>query len=357
MYRLIKRMIRTILSNLWLNYQYIFRQKQVAVSVTKRNIILFGVPNYPNLGDQAILVAEKKFIEKNFPDANLIMISETDTASCLWQIKSAITSDDLIMYQGGGNTGSLYPLSERNRRFLIRKMNNQRIIIFPQSIFFEDNLVGRYEQCLSSKVYKQNSKLTLAVRENYSLTRAKIIFPTTKCILVPDIVFSLMGTLSNQPVHKLPQKALLVLRDDEESCLTAPFKSELTAMLGKRFSTISTTDTMAQNVDVINDVNRMSLLNEKWAEFSEADLVVTDRLHGMLFAILTERPCLVFANNNHKIESTISTWLQDTERIKLVNTRSMQAIEKVIDDVKWQSKDDLRELEQKYVPLKKVIQG
>ena len=210
---------------------------------------------------------------------------------------------------------------------------------------------------MSSKVYKQNSKLTLAVRENYSLTRAKIIFPTTKCILVPDIVSSLMGTLSNQPVHKLPQKALLVLRDDEESCLTAPVKSGLTAVLSKRISTISTTDTMAQNVDVINDVNRMSLLNEKWAEFSEADLVVTDRLHGMLFAILTERPCLVFANNNHKIESTISTWLQDTERIKLVNTRSMQAIEKVIDDLKWQSKDDLRELEQKYVPLKKVIQG
>lgn len=85
--------------------------------------------------------------------------------------------------------------------------------------------------------------------------------------------------------------------------------------------------------------------------------MVTDRLHGMLFAILTERPCLVFANNNHKIESTISTWLQDTERIKLVNTGPMQAIEKVIDDLKRQSQDDLRELEQKYVPLKKVIQG
>lgn len=66
MYRLIKRMIRTILSNLWLNYQYIFRRKQVAVSVTKRNIILFGVPNYPNLGDQAILVAEKSLLKRTF---------------------------------------------------------------------------------------------------------------------------------------------------------------------------------------------------------------------------------------------------------------------------------------------------
>ncbi|MFW6756873.1 hypothetical protein [Lactiplantibacillus plantarum] len=121
MYKLIKSVIRTVMSSVWLNYQYFFQRKQVTLSKTKRNLILFGIPNHPNLGDQAIVIAEQKFIKENFRNVNLIMIAETDTASFLRSVKSAITDDDLIMYHGGGNIGSLYPLSERNRRFLLTK--------------------------------------------------------------------------------------------------------------------------------------------------------------------------------------------------------------------------------------------
>lgn len=355
MYKLIKSVIRTVMSSVWLNYQYFFQRKQVTLSKTKRNFILFGIPNHPNLGDQAIVIAEQKFIKENFRNINLIMIAETDTASFLRSVKSAITDDDVIMYHGGGNIGSLYPLSERNRRFLLKKMRQHRIVIFPQSIFFEDNLVGKYEQWLSRSAYNQHSKLVLTVRENYSLARAQDIFSKTQCILVPDIVFSLVGTLQEKATDELHRQVLLALRDDEESCLTASFKTELSEMLGRYFKTVSTTDTMAQGVDTIDDTNRMSLLNEKWATFSKADLVVTDRLHGMLFSILTGRPCLVFANNNHKIESTISTWLQDAPSVKLVTPDSVTSVENQLKKMKRPSQDELLEIKQNYVPLKKTI--
>ena len=63
MYKLIKSVIRTVMSSVWLNYQYFFQRKQVTLSKTKRNLILFGIPNHPNLGDQAIVIAEQKFIK------------------------------------------------------------------------------------------------------------------------------------------------------------------------------------------------------------------------------------------------------------------------------------------------------
>ncbi|MEK1459682.1 hypothetical protein HC017_09090 [Limosilactobacillus fermentum] len=65
MYKLIKSVIRTVMSSVWLNYQYVFQRKQVTLSKTKRNFILFGIPNHPNLGDQAIVIAEQKFIKEN----------------------------------------------------------------------------------------------------------------------------------------------------------------------------------------------------------------------------------------------------------------------------------------------------
>ncbi|MCT4457123.1 hypothetical protein EFP00_06700 [Lactiplantibacillus paraplantarum] len=360
MYKLIKRVARTVLSEIWMNYQYLFRRKQVRLSKTKTNIILFGIPNHPNLGDQAIVSAERQFIADNFPNINLVMIDETDTASFLWGVKMAATSHDLVMYHGGGNIGSLYPLSERNRRFLIKKLKQQRVVIFPQSIFFEDNMVGKYEQRMSSRIYNNHPKLVLTVRENYSLERSQAIFSTVKCVLTPDIVFSMIDTLDSSSVHKPFRKILLVLRGDDESCLTAQFKAELAAALDDRFKLVKKTDTMAgepTNTIVINDNNRARLLAEKLAEFAWADLVVTDRLHGTLFSILTGRPCLVFANNNHKIESTISTWLQGARHIKLINRYSVQVIEKSISELEHQSQDNLHEVKQKYGSLKKAIQG
>ncbi|MGU9505010.1 polysaccharide pyruvyl transferase family protein, partial [Bacillus paralicheniformis] len=84
--------------------------------------------------------------------------------------------------------------------------------------------------------------------------------------------------------------------------------------------------------------------------FSKADLVVTDRLHGMLFSILTRRPCLVFANNNHKIESTISTWLQDVRSVKLVTPDSVTSVENQLKTLMRPSQDELLEIKQNYVP-------
>ncbi|GAB6200817.1 polysaccharide pyruvyl transferase family protein [Lactiplantibacillus plantarum] len=356
MYKLIKRLIRIFLSNIWMDFQYLFMHKNVVLSKTRRNIILFGIPNYSNLGDQAIVIAEQKFIKDKFPNANLIMIPETDTAVCLWKIKSAVTNNDLIIYQGGGNLGSLYPSIERRRRFLIRKMKKQKIVIFPQSIFFEDNLVGNYERRLSSKTYNDNPNLVLAVRERYSLNMAAKFFSTTKCILVPDIVFYLVGMLDSKKVKKPFRRILLVLRDDDEGCLTSQFKAKLISSLEKRFELVRTTDTMDHERSVINRDNRMDLLDEKWSEFTWADVVVTDRLHGTLFSILTRRPCLVFANNNHKIESTISTWLKNSETVKLVNEYSIEKVENIIDGLESRPQDSYIDMRKKYFPLIKSLQ-
>lgn len=41
---------------------------------------------------------------------------------------------------------------------------------------------------------------------------------------------------------------------------------------------------------------------KKLDDLKSAELVVTDRLHGMIFAAITSTPCIVLPNYNHKIK-------------------------------------------------------
>lgn len=66
-----------------------------------------------------------------------------------------------------------------------------------------------------------------------------------------------------------------------------------------------------------------------WNLFKSAKLVITDRLHGMIFCYLTNTPCLVFQNNNHKVRETYE-WIKGNKNITLVEEFSQEKIEKFL---------------------------
>ena len=63
------------------------------------------------------------------------------------------------------------------------------------------------------------------------------------------------------------------------------------------------TDTHAGGVKLAPELCAR-LLADKLSQFRAAQLVVTDRLHGMIMSLLAGTPCLVLPNGNHKISQT-----------------------------------------------------
>jgi pyruvyl transferase EpsI len=51
-------------------------------------------------------------------------------------------------------------------------------------------------------------------------------------------------------------------------------------------------------------------LERFWDMLRHRQVVVTDRLHCMIFCALTRTPCVVLSNSNHKIEGVYRTWLE-----------------------------------------------
>lgn len=53
-------------------------------------------------------------------------------------------------------------------------------------------------------------------------------------------------------------------------------------------------------------MNRKRNLRKKLLEFSDSEAVITDRLHGMVFAAIMNTPCMVLTNCNYKIKVSMN---------------------------------------------------
>ena len=58
-------------------------------------------------------------------------------------------------------------------------------------------------------------------------------------------------------------------------------------------------------------------MNRLWDQLRGAEVVVTDRLHGMIFCAITGTPCVVIRSFDHKVLEGFR-WLKDVPSMKLV---------------------------------------
>ena len=99
---------------------------------------------------------------------------------------------------------------------------------------------------------------------------------------------------------------MLCLRSDKESSLSSSDKKALQKLCEENSSYVLVSDTVTKTDTNIS--NREKILQNKWKTFGKMRLVVTDRLHGMIFSIITKTPCIVLGNNHHKVEETYKTF-------------------------------------------------
>lgn len=73
------------------------------------------------------------------------------------------------------------------------------------------------------------------------------------------------------------------------------------------------------NIDhnYLSIIQREEELHKIWNTFKSAQFVITDRLHARIFCYITNTPCLVFQNNNHKVRETYD-WNKSNRNINLV---------------------------------------
>lgn len=284
-------------------------------------LIILCVPHlHGNRGDLAISFAQRKFLEQNFPSRTII---EIPTVLCEFHSRQVIpylNSKDIFLVCGGGWFGSLWRHNEIAALNILRHFNNNRIIIFPQTVYYTQDAKGKQEFNNDYRLFSKMNDLHVFVRgqSSYEFIHKMHLFKSAKNVhLIPDMVLS----LDMQHLSALKRSGILVcLRNDVESVLENQQRNIICSQILREFTNVGfiSTNIPGSKVSILDRKNELLELLKKIAA---SEIVVTDRLHCMIFCAITGTPCLVFDNLTQKVSGTYN-WISYCRYIRIVRPDS-----------------------------------
>jgi len=302
------------------------------ITIPGKKIILINSPEHDNVGDHLISLSEMSFLTENFEDYHIFEVTDIEY---LWhhnRIKKHITSEDIILVTGGGFLGSLWLYNaENNVRNIIKEYPDNKIIVLPQTVFFEDNEKGHYEYNITREIYVGHKKLILCAREENSyqlftkilggVEHAKNVY------LLPDMALMYKYTVNSRRDNK---KAIVCFRTDKERILDDSSCQIIKETLTKAGYSVTDISMHSGHFDGIE--GRKQQVENKLEEIGSSGLVITDTLHCMISAALTETNCVAFDNLSGKV-GNVYRWIENLGYVKFCN-----CIEKINEMIECSSK-------------------
>lgn len=296
---------------LW-NETKTFEQQQVMELRQKKKALMLATAEHQNIGDAAIDLAEQNLLLQYFPDYFQVEFSTYEMPNKYHFLQAIVNPSDILFINGGGNMGSLYREEEELHRRIVQDFPNNKIVILPQTIYFADTPEGQAELALSARVYNHHKDLTIFARGRESYDFACRHFYNARVRLMADVVLALHRDYGFDR-----SGVLLCLRGDGESVL-AQQNQQILDTVQRIDPDVEIRTNIAQQD--ISRVERAAVVNDELQRYARRRVVVTDRLHGMIFAAVTGTPCVVLDNATHKSRDFYRTFLQDSNAVFYIGT-------------------------------------
>lgn len=298
--------------------------KKALSSLIVDNYVLLDVPYYTNIGDTLIWEGTREFL-KTLPHKCLY------TASVETYKYRPLPKNTVILLQGGGNFGDLWRRHQELRQTVIKSYPNNRIIILPQTVFYNNNSFFTED----AKMLNSHKDLHICVRDTRSLNYLKKAL-TCNLLLVPDMAFCISQKTLDHYKQKGTDKVLFLKRNDQElreydfSSYIAEKAEQLHIgdwpTMEKEFKTKVYLDKLIFHrkrlkriPDIYADLIFRPFQVRKGIEFvSKHRKVYTTRLHMAILSVLLDKEIVFFDNSYGKNRSFYETWLKDVEKLKFV---------------------------------------
>lgn len=288
------------------------------------NVYYIDYPIYNNGGDLLIMKGTEAFFREHqihvrarysvfdFPDGLII------------------PKDHIIVLQGGGNFGDLYPIHQKLREKIVIDYPFHRIVILPQTIFYEDE--AEYDR--TAELFNRHKDVHLYVRDTLTYQVAIEKFHSCCVYLAPDMAHQLwpIRTRSN------PGKELLCFyRTDIERLAD---QEQLESQSGGDQLDWATLYNRAEKksislmVRMIKNGNGALPIQSIWSKYSDYLVdkaikrfsgyraVETSRLHGHILSCLLDKPNTLLDNAYGKNSNYYYTWTSCIGNVRLhANTK------------------------------------
>lgn len=310
-FRMASRPLRRKLRNFIIRSVFLHKLKIAFAHNSRPRFVLMLTPTHKNLGDHAIAMGEVKLLREINPKAQIIEVSELVYDACKEDLERLILQQDILFIQGGGFFGTLYSESHGARREIIEKFCHNKIICLPSSIYYSDDKEGHEILQRDKFAFKVNRQLTLMVRDGVSYALAKKEFEKADVFLVPDCAMAL--EMDNFIPIEDRKGVVFLFRRDKEKVIADDKLSKILHVLpkGTAYEIMDNIGKKKLNMDT-----RSEAVYRQIARIGMARVVVTDRFHGTIFAVLTHTPVIALPSMGSKIVSGIK-WFSDLPYVHL----------------------------------------
>ena len=280
------------------------------------DVALLDFPNYVNAGDVMIYRGEIACLSAL--DCSVEYLSDMNTYDAT--TLAARVPNGPILLQGGGNFGDRYPVNQLFREKVVSEHPDRQIVSLPQSFDFSD----AHALARARTVYARHPDLTIMIRDRASVSTVAQEFPSNSVCFCPDMAFSI-GPLrpSREPDHDV----VLLKRSDGEAAHSAEtIPSDLVRRScvhdwrldwfgdDLRWWPSSMSLVLLSKISAIRrrihpwsgrtfDKQSAIIMNNAVDMFSRGRIVVTDRLHAAILAVLLDKPAVLVDNVTGKVSA------------------------------------------------------
>ncbi len=291
--------------------------------------VLYGLPYYTNIGDTLIWEGELHLLKK---------VKHRCLGTCAWNEypKRKVNKNVVVLITGGGYFGDTWRDGWNHVMSGIEGLEDNRIIILPNSIYYNDVAVRDKD----SKYLSNFKDLIICARDKISYDYAKRYF-RNRVLLVPDMAFCIPPNNIHKRVTRA-DKTLYLKRIDKE--LSAQLPDEMIGgnvethdwptfnepgvpqrLFYKIYSKLWTLNNRKLLSDrhflllkklLFNNIHRPLMTYTGISFLSKYKTIYTTRLHAMILGMMMDRTVFFLDNSYGKLSNYYETWLIDCDNVR-----------------------------------------
>ncbi len=289
----------------------------------KNPLFLIYTPAHCNLGDHAIALAEQKILKQMNIDYYEITGESLHLLAAYGFLP--LLNGTRIMINGGGNIGNLWMDIEILNRKIVQANPDSTICFMPNSMCYSEDDAGKKELEKTKNIFNAHNNLFIYAREEISYHLMRENFRNVR--FSPDLVLSLQTCYDEMASR---EGCILCLRNDVEMTMTDDQRKQVLQEAKTLFAD-KVYESSTLSAVPVSPSQREKAVKEKLKEFSSAELVITDRLHGMIFCAITGTKCIVLNSRSPKILGCYKT-IENLDYIQFVDNDGIISTYKALHD-------------------------
>lgn len=285
-------------------------------------VAVLDFPAHDNVGDSAIWIGEMQSLRR----LGVTVRCASDRHRFSTAVVAALPADVPLLMHGGGNLGDLWLKYQEFREHIVGSFPQRRIVQLPQSIHFS----SRARERLAAERLRRHADLTVLVRDAESLTIARDQMGL-RAMLCPDAAFGI-DPATLPPASPATRSTFRLWRTDKEALdATEPTPPDSPTSDWSQHGRDWTRVVMLRLACALNEGGNAWPASMRVAAalyhgvavrevrrgirmLDQGHLVVTDRLHAVILALLSGHPVVWSDNSYRKIERVLNTWMPQAQQ-------------------------------------------